>query len=432
MSVWREIGVESLCDAFPTCSERKRERGHVMEKPADDGVTSEELVDNEIKDAQVIFLDVWKGLVDEVGEENLRFPKEIILLGGAPGSGKGTNTEFIMKARGFTCPPIVVSGLLNSPEAKALKDNGMLVGDREVMGILLRKMLEPEFRDGAVLDGFPRTKVQVECMKLLVEKIRQLHRSHADTPTAKHFRRPTIHVMVLFVDEKTSVERQLHRGREIAQHNEEVRATGVGELQELRKTDLDVEAAKRRYQIFKESTWDALQSLREVFFYHLINAQGSFEEVEQNILHELQYQSSLELEPETFEIIRGIPLASELVVHARQELVKRLDEYARKDTELFLEVVELINVKMIPIVERHAISGRAVVNNEDEVLANPLALAMLIDIFSDRGYHAVVDKQLSKIPERVNVKTGEIEFRPNTTYRIRVYFEGSEIRRGDI
>jgi type VI protein secretion system component Hcp len=26
--------------------------------------------------------------------------------------------------------------------------------------------------------------------------------------------------------------------------------------------------------------------------------------------------------------------------------------------------------------------------------------------------------------------TGEIEFRPNTTYRIRIYFEGSEIRQG--
>ena len=168
-----------------------------------------------------------------------------------------------------------------------------------------------------------------------------------------------------------------------------------------------------------------------MFFYHLINAQGTVKEVEQNIINELQYQSSLELEPETFEIIRGIPLASELVVHARQELVKRLDAYAREHGELFREVVELINTKMISIIERHAISGRAVVNNEDEVLSNPLALAMLIDIFSDRGYHAVVDKQLTRIPERVNVNTGEIEFRPNTTYRIRVYFEGSEIRRGN-
>lgn len=388
------------------------------------------LTDVEIKDAQVIFNAVWRGMVEEYGIENLRFPKEIILLGGAPGSGKGTNTTFIMKARGFTCPPIVVSSLLNSPEAKALKDKGMLVGDREVMGILLRKMLEPEFRDGAVLDGFPRTKVQVECMKLLVKKIDKLHRDYAETPLAGFFRQPTIHVMVLFVDEKTSVERQLYRGRQIAQHNEEVRQTGVGELQELRATDLDVEAAKHRYRVFKESTWDALQSLREVFFYHLINAQGTIEEVEENILQELQYQSSLELEPETFQLIRGIPLASELVVHARQELVRRLDRYVRENHDLFQEIVDLIQEKFIPIIERHAISGRAVINNEDQVLSDPLALAMLIDIFSDRGYHAVIDKQLSKIPERVNVQTGEIEFRPNTTYRIRLYFEGSEIRRG--
>jgi adenylate kinase len=387
--------------------------------------------DSEIADASVIFNSVWAGLEGEYGVEGLRFPKEIILLGGAPGSGKGTNTGFIMKARGFTCPPIVVSDLLDSPQARVLKDQGMLVGDREVMGILLRKMLEEPFRDGAILDGFPRTGVQVECMKLLVEKINSLHRKYAETPLAGAFRKPTIHVMVLFVDEKTSVERQLLRGRLIAAHNEEVQLTGVGELQELRTTDLDVEAAKHRYRVFKESTWDALQSLREVFFYHLINAQGSVGEVEQNILKELQYQSSLELEPETFAAIREIPLASEIVLHARQELVRRLDGYSRDQRELFGRVIELIQLKFMPIIQRHAISGRAVINNEDAILTDPLALVMLIDIFSDRGYHAVVDKQLTRIPERVNANTGEIEFRPNTTFRIRVYFEGSRIRRGD-
>lgn len=72
------------------------------------------LTEVEIKDAQVIFIAVWKGLVDQYGLENLRFPKEIILLGGAPGSGKGTNTAFIMKTRGFTCPPIIVSSLLTA------------------------------------------------------------------------------------------------------------------------------------------------------------------------------------------------------------------------------------------------------------------------------------------------------------------------------
>lgn len=49
----------------------------------------------EIKDAQLIFNSVWKDLEQEYGRENLRFPKELILLGGAPGAGKGTNTDFI-------------------------------------------------------------------------------------------------------------------------------------------------------------------------------------------------------------------------------------------------------------------------------------------------------------------------------------------------
>ncbi|MFT5824873.1 MAG: adenylate kinase, partial [Yoonia sp.] len=52
--------------------------------------------DLEVKDAQIIFQSVWSMLVDELGEENLRFPKEVFWLNGAPGAGKGTNTSFIM------------------------------------------------------------------------------------------------------------------------------------------------------------------------------------------------------------------------------------------------------------------------------------------------------------------------------------------------
>ena len=384
----------------------------------------------EIKDAQLIFGDVWRELENERGRENLLFPKEIILLGGAPGSGKGTNTGFISKARGLTCPPIVISSLLDSPEARKLKEGGNMVGDREVVAILFRTLIEPQYRDGAILDGFPRTHVQVECMKLLVAKIAHLHREFADTPLATNFRRPTVHVMVLFVDEKTSVERQLKRGREIEAHNKEVEATGIGEIQELRATDLDPKRAQHRYRVFKESTWDALQSLKEIFFYHLVNAQGDFSEVERNIHDELKYQSSLEFDPRTFERVRGIPLASEIVIHARQDLVRRLDQYSHDHGDIFDRVIELLQSRFMPIIARHAISGRAVVNSEDELLSDPLALAMLIDVFSERGFHAVVDKQLNRVPEKVDLSTGAISFRPNTVYRIRIYFEGSEIRRG--
>jgi len=389
------------------------------------------LPDLEIKDAQVIFNTVWENLEEEVGHQNLTFPKEIILLGGAPGAGKGTQTRFIMKARGLTRPPIVVSELLVTPEAEKIKDQGGMVGDKEVVGILLRKLLQEEFRDGALLDGFPRTRVQVECLKLLVEQIDKLHNEFEDTPLAIRFRRPTIHAMVLFVSERTSIERQVKRGMQIAAHNREVEETGVGELIELRPTDLSETSARRRYQVFKEQTWDALQSLKDLYHYHFVNAEGPIDEVEANILKELQYQSSLELEPRTYDRLSPLPLAEEIILHARQELVKRLDSYELGHTDLFIRTVEIIKAKFMPIITRHALSGRSVVNSEDPIFEDPLALSMLIDIFSERGFHAVVDKHIQEIPERVDLETGQIYGRTKAVYRIQISFKGSEIRRGN-
>jgi adenylate kinase len=392
--------------------------------------TPTKLSDLEIKDAQLIFESVWQDLEADFGRENLRFPKEIILLGGAPGAGKGTNTEFITRSRGLTCPPIVISALLDSADARALKDAGNMVGDREVVRLLFRQLLRAEYHDGVVLDGFPRTNVQVECLKLLVDKMHALRREFYNTPLSIHFRQPTIHIMVLFVDEKESIARQLKRGRDTKAHNEEVIRTGVGELREDRPTDHDEGLARRRYRVFKEQTWDALQSLKEIFHYHFINAQGPIEEVEQNILRELEYQSTLELDPRTVDRLRGVPVASEIIVHARQELVKRLDSYELEHSELFGRVIGFIEKKVIPIVLRHAISGTAHINAEDHVLDDPLALAMLIDVFSERGYHAVVDIHRIEIPEHVDFATGKIACRLKKVFRIQIRFQGSEIRRG--
>jgi adenylate kinase len=388
------------------------------------------IVDLEVKDARVIFTAAWEGLEEEVGREHLRFPKEIILLGGAPGSGKGTHTQFINQARGLTCPPIVISELLTTPEMEKLKAQGGMVGDKEVVAVLLRKLLEPTYRDGVVLDGFPRTPGQVGCLKLLVDKINDLHSQFADTPLAIHFRRPTIHAMVLFVSESTSIARQLGRGREIAEYNRKVAETGIGAPIELRATDLSEDLVRRRYQVFKEQTWAALTSLRQLYHYHFVNAEGPIAEVQANILKELKYQSSLELEPRTFARLRSLPLAEELVVHGRQELVRRLDSYELEHTELLRQIVDLVRDKFMPIITRHALSGRARVNSENPIFNEPLAIPMLIDVFSERGYHASVDKHMQEVPERVDLVTGEIRSRAKAVYRIEIHFEASKIRRG--
>jgi adenylate kinase len=387
-------------------------------------------VDLEVKDARLIFTPVWEALEQEIGREHLRFPKEIILLGGAPGAGKGTQTQFINQVRGLTCPPIVVSELLTTPEMERIKAQGGMVGDKEVVSVLLRKLLEPIYRDGVVLDGFPRTLVQVECLKLLVDAMRKLYDEFATTHLAIHFRRPTIHVMVLFVSEATSVARQLGRGRQIAEHNRKVAETGIGTAIELRPTDLSEELVRRRYQVFKEQTWTALTSLRQLYHYHFINAEGSIGEVQANILDELKYQSSLELDPRTFERLRVLPLAEELVMHGRQELVRRLDGYELEHPGLLAQMVDLVGRKFMPIITRHALSGRAHVNSENPIFNEPLAIPMLIDLFADRGYHASVDKQIQEVPERIDLTTGEITCRTKVVYRIEILFEASKIRRG--
>lgn len=386
--------------------------------------------DLEVKDGQIIFNSVWSKLVDEIGEEQLRFPKEIFWLNGAPGAGKGTNTNFIMRYRDLTAPPLVVSSELQSPEARARIDAGQLVGDREVAEIIFRRLLDSDFEFGAVVDGFPRTKVQVECLKHLHHKLSELHLKYRESLYSDHFKKPQFHIVVLFVDEKESVRRQLYRGKQALEHNAEVKESGVGELIEVRPTDLSEDTAHNRYRTFKEKTYDALQDLRQIFFYHFINAHGSIETVRKRIYDELRYQGSLELDESTYERLSPLPVASSLSVHARQDLVDRLDAYEKRETDLFKEVVDVILKEFMPIIKLHAISGTAVVNSENTVFTKPKALEMLIDIFSERGYHAIVDVNKLELADSIDPKTFKINNTMKRVFRVRIRFEGSEIRRG--
>lgn len=386
--------------------------------------------DLEIKDAQLIFNAVWSDLLERHGRERLRFPREFIWLGGAPGAGKGTNTPFVAEARDITAPPVVISSLLTTPQAVALKNAGQMVGDREVLGLLLEELLDPKYHDGVIVDGFPRTKPQVECLKLFYHATLQLHAEFRGTPLAREFRKPMFRIVLLFVSEDVSVQRQLKRGREIRERNRLVREAGGTDLLEERATDLDVELCRKRYKTFKDTTFDALQSLRQIFHFHFVNAEGDLPEVQRNIVTEFAYQSSLELSPEVYDLIQTIPIAQQLVTHARQELIGRLEEYEEESKELFCKVLRFIDVKMVPIVRAHAMSGHTQINSEDGLLEDPLALRMMIDVLSERGFLATVDLHRIEVPERINPETWEITCRTKKVYRIDVRYPPSDIRRG--
>lgn len=70
----------------------------------------------------------------------------------------------------------------------------------QVGDALLDTIFEPEADSaGLVIDGFPRTALQVEILKLLFDKMQELHVKHADTPDEWRFPRPSFKVPLSFL-----------------------------------------------------------------------------------------------------------------------------------------------------------------------------------------------------------------------------------------
>lgn len=82
------------------------------------------------------------------------------------------------------------------------------------------------------------------------DRLAHLHGQFDGTELEKQFPRPRFRVVVLFVDEHESIQRQLKRGRDVMKHNQrvsEAQAKGepkahLLELMEVRDTDLHVRA----------------------------------------------------------------------------------------------------------------------------------------------------------------------------------------------
>ena len=95
---------------------------------------------------------------------------KLILLG-APGAGKGTQAEFICDR--LSIPAISTGNIIRAAlkaqtemglKAKAFIDNGQLVPDDVVIGIIKERLSEDDCKNGFILDGFPRTIPQAEAL----------------------------------------------------------------------------------------------------------------------------------------------------------------------------------------------------------------------------------------------------------------------------
>ena len=98
-----------------------------------------------------------------------------IMLFGAPGAGKGTQAKFLIEKYGL--PQISTGDILRAAitegtamglEAKKFMDDGKLVPDSTIIGIIKDRLAKDDCKKGFILDGFPRTLAQAEALDILM------------------------------------------------------------------------------------------------------------------------------------------------------------------------------------------------------------------------------------------------------------------------
>lgn len=101
-----------------------------------------------------------------------------IILLGAPGAGKGTQAELLVNK--LSIPAISTGNMLREAiangtdlgkKAKQHMDEGNLVPDELILGIVAERVAQPDCQNGFILDGVPRTLAQAEALEAMGVRI---------------------------------------------------------------------------------------------------------------------------------------------------------------------------------------------------------------------------------------------------------------------
>ncbi len=180
-----------------------------------------------------------------------------IVLFGPPGAGKGTQSAMLIQK--YHLVHLSTGDLLRSQiaaktelgiKAKQLVDNGILVPDEIVIGMIDSKINENKSANGFIFDGFPRTVKQAEALDHL------LHQNKLSIST----------MVALEVDFEELTKRLLLRG-----------------LESGRPDDQDESLIRKRIQEYNEKTLPVANYYQQQGKYSAINGIGNIEEIFQKI-----------------------------------------------------------------------------------------------------------------------------------------------------
>jgi len=188
-----------------------------------------------------------------------------IVLFGPPGAGKGTQSQKLIDK--FQLVHLSTGDILRSEianqtflgmEAKKLMDQGILVPDEVVIGMIGSKLEANPLAKGFIFDGFPRTKAQAEALDTLL-----LQKGTAITL-----------MLALEVNEEELTKRLLLRGKESG-----------------RPDDQNPDIIKKRVSEYNTKTAPVAEYYKTQDKYKGIKGIGSVDEIFNNLCGELQVQN---------------------------------------------------------------------------------------------------------------------------------------------
>ena len=101
-----------------------------------------------------------------------------LILFGAPGAGKGTQSAYLIEQ--YRIPAIATGDMLRAQrragtalgdQVTGYMDRGELVPDQVMVDIIRDRLQKPDARQGFILDGFPRTVAQAEALDAMLPEI---------------------------------------------------------------------------------------------------------------------------------------------------------------------------------------------------------------------------------------------------------------------
>jgi adenylate kinase len=157
----------------------------------------------------------------------------IVVLFGPPAAGKGTQAKRIHEKYGVAhlstgdmLRAAIAQGTEIGKKAKSIMDQGKLVPDEVVVGIIADRIVQVDCAKGFVLDGFPRTVNQAKALDDMLEGKKLA----------------VDHVIVMEVNEAELIKRVENRAAEAKKKGEPVRP------------DDDPETFKKRLAVYKAET----------------------------------------------------------------------------------------------------------------------------------------------------------------------------------